>query len=297
MMHHHSKMLPDGQRLHLQHGPIDLIIGAEGERADVARAYRQADMAFGGLLERLVAELPALRTAYHPACVFTDPLAQKMAAAVAPFASVFVTPMAAVAGCIADEVCTKMVQNCDLKKAYVNNGGDIALYLNQGQSYCLGIVSDSDNPAIDMTARIENADPIRGIASSGWKGRSHSFGVADVVTVLASDSASADVAATLIANSVDPGHCPEVVRQPAQFLDPDTDLGQRLVTMNVEELSEIQISKALKQGEKTAKQYVDQGLIHACAISLQGHTCIVGHIPGAGQIGQRSVNHLEGARV
>ena len=37
-----ASLLPDGRRLHLQHGPIDLVIEAWGPREEVALAYRQA---------------------------------------------------------------------------------------------------------------------------------------------------------------------------------------------------------------------------------------------------------------
>jgi hypothetical protein len=35
-----ARLLPDGRRLHLQHGPIDLIIGAEGAREVAFAAAR-----------------------------------------------------------------------------------------------------------------------------------------------------------------------------------------------------------------------------------------------------------------
>ena len=67
---------------------------------------------------------------------------------------------------------------------------------------------------------------MRGIATSGWRGRSFSLGIADAVTVLADRAAAADAAATIIANAVDlPGH-PAIVRVPACELAPDSDLGR-----------------------------------------------------------------------
>ena len=65
-----------GGRVHLHHGPIDLILWAEGDAAE--QAQRQAVARFKGLLEGLVSELPQLRSPdAHP---FTDPVAQAMAA-------------------------------------------------------------------------------------------------------------------------------------------------------------------------------------------------------------------------
>ena len=53
-----------------------------------------------------------------------------MHAAVAPFAEEsFITPMAAVAGAVADEILQAMRRAAPLARAYVNNGGDIALHL------------------------------------------------------------------------------------------------------------------------------------------------------------------------
>src|SRR4051812_35317460 len=56
-----ARMLPDRRRLHLQHGPIDLVIEAFGDPAEVRRAYGQAWARFGAVLPELVAELPLLR--------------------------------------------------------------------------------------------------------------------------------------------------------------------------------------------------------------------------------------------
>ena len=76
-------------------------------------------------------------------------------------------------------------------------------------------------------------DPVRGIATSGWRGRSFSLGIADAVTVLAATAAKADAAATIIANAVDlPNHA-AITRVPAREIAPDNDLGERLVTRAV----------------------------------------------------------------
>ena len=56
-----ARMLPDGDRLHLQHGPIDLVVQAWGAPAEVAAALGQARACFAGVLPGLCAELPRLR--------------------------------------------------------------------------------------------------------------------------------------------------------------------------------------------------------------------------------------------
>jgi ApbE superfamily uncharacterized protein (UPF0280 family) len=57
-----AHLLPDGRRLHLQHGPIDLIVEAWGDARAVAAAYQRAVARFPTILPELVAELTILRT-------------------------------------------------------------------------------------------------------------------------------------------------------------------------------------------------------------------------------------------
>jgi len=125
-------------------------------------------------------------------------------------------------------------------------------------------------------AVIRHADPVRGIATSGWQGRSHSLGIADAVTVLAPGAAKADAAATMIANATDlPGH-PAIIRQPANDLAPDSDLGRRPVTTHVGRLSGQDRAKALDTGVAYARSLIAQGLITAAVLTLQGGQRILG---------------------
>ena len=104
------------------------------------------------------------------------------------------------------------------------------------------------------TMTIDADDLVRGIATSGRHGRSFSRGIADAVTVLAKTAAQADAAATIIANAVDlPGH-PAILRMPANELQPDSDLGCRLVTRDVGALTEQEIEEALEAGRRRAQQ-------------------------------------------
>jgi len=117
---------------------------------------------------------------------------------------------------------------------------------------------------------------VRGIATSGWRGRSFSLGIADAVTVLADRAAMADAAATIIANAVDlPGH-PEIRRIPACKLAPDTDLRDMPVTQGVGKLAATEISTALDSGEVLASRLAAEGLIRAAALHLRGETRTVG---------------------
>jgi ApbE superfamily uncharacterized protein (UPF0280 family) len=207
-------MLPDGRRLHMQDGPIDVIVESFGAASEVEVAYRAAAARFVGVLDELCGELEFLR---RPACEDghfpSGPTARRMVAAVKPYASqTFITSMAAVAGAVAEEILETMVAAAKLSRAYVNDGGDISLHLEPGEKFVVGMVERPDRASLFGTTTLESRDPIRGIATSGWRGRSFSLGIADAVTVLADTAARADAAATVVANAVDlPGH-PRVER-------------------------------------------------------------------------------------
>jgi ApbE superfamily uncharacterized protein (UPF0280 family) len=282
------RWLPDGHRLHLHDGPIDLIVEAFGAAAEVEAAYRAACERFITVLDELCAELPFLRTAlpgvaqnangedgFHP----RGAVARRMTAATLPYAAQhFITPMAAVAGAVADEILANMVAAAEIARAYVNDGGDIALHLTAGEKFVVGMVERPDRASLFGTTTLDCSQPVRGIATSGWRGRSFSLGMADAVTVLADRAATADAAATIIANAVDlPGH-PRIVRVPARQLAPDSDLGEIPVTQAVGKLTVAEINEALTRGVTTAESLLQQKLIHAAALCLQGETRVVGGV-------------------
>lgn len=274
-----GRLLDDG-RMHFQHGPIDLLIGAWGEPAAIERAANAAWRRFDGLLGELVAELAALR-APLPADLspmFDSSIAQRMVRACMPFTSTFITPMAAVAGAVADEVLAAMLASASLQRAYVNNGGDIAIHLQPAEQLQLGVVTDPTRPGIAAQVQLHAALPIRGIATSGWRGRSFSLGIADAVTVFAHDAACADAAATMIANAVDIDH-PAVERRAANTLKDDTDLGARAVTVAVGPLDASSIELALERGWHLAARLLHRGLIVGAGLFLQQHVRTVGTAP------------------
>jgi ApbE superfamily uncharacterized protein (UPF0280 family) len=257
-----ARRLSDG-RLHLQHGPIDLVIlGSEAE-------YERAALRFGTVLEELVSELPLLRTPIRdPYPLARGPVARRMIAAVWPHRRVFITPMAAVAGAVADEILAAMQPSA---KAYVNNGGDIAIHLPPGQTFAAGIVNNPQRPLVDATLRLEQSC---GVATSGWRGRSQSLGIADAVTVVADCGATADAAATFIANAVNADH-PAIRRLPARALKEDSDLGELLVTVEVGPLPMHAVSAALAAGAAVAQAMQAGGLIRAAYLALQKQTAAV----------------------
>jgi len=169
------RMLPDERRLHLHDGPIDLIVEAFGSRGEIRAAYEAAARRFLTVLDELCAELPLLRTpARHPnkarPC---SVVARRMTDAVRPFATQhFITPMAAVAGAVAEEIHETMTAAANLSRAYVNNGGDIALHLAAGEYFQIGMIERPDRLSLFGSINLHASQAIRGIATSGWRGRS-----------------------------------------------------------------------------------------------------------------------------
>lgn len=272
-----AALLPDG-RLHLQEGPIDLVIDAIGPDAVRRRAFAAAIDAFAGVLQGLVAVLPHLRRPVAADWPADAPrTAMRMRAAVAPFASLFVTPMAAVAGAVADTVLAAMRGLPGLEAAYVNNRGDIAVHVTERRSLRLGVVADLARAGLVATLAVRAGQGIGGIATSGWDGRSFSLGIADAVTVLAADAATADAAATLLANAVDVDD-PAIRRTPAVALDPDSDLGDRAVTVAVGPLPETKVRAALAAGVALAEDWIALGRIRGALFALQGRAAAVGRV-------------------
>lgn len=252
--------LPGG-RLHLHHGPIDIILSAEGSGAAGAEALAVAR--FRTILAELAGELPDLRSPEDRP--LRGATAQAMAAAVAPFRPAFITPMAAVAGAVADAVLQAALAGGGVARAYANNGGDIALHLAPGQAFTTAIAV---RPGWPDRITLRHGDGIGGIATSGWRGRSQSLGIADAVTVLAPTAAMADAAATMIANAVDlPGH-PAVTRRPARAVKADSDLGDLAVTIGVAPLTGAEAARALDRGAAFARDCLRRGLIAGAALFL-----------------------------
>jgi len=265
------RMLPDGRRLHLHDGPIDLIIEADGPPQAISTAYEAAARRFVPILDELCCELPLLRS---PALKNSERprglIARRMFAAVEPYCEdCFITPMASVAGSVAEEILQSMVGAAPLDRAYVNNGGDIALHLANNRIYKIGMVERPDCPSLFGSLTITAADQVRGIATSGWRGRSFSLGIADAVTVLADSAPAADAAATVIASAVNLPDHPGIKRVPAREISPDSDLGDLLVTRGVEQLAQFDIDAALENGFRVATRLRGRGLIHSAALCLQ----------------------------
>jgi ApbE superfamily uncharacterized protein (UPF0280 family) len=299
-MHAVRQALP-GRRWHFQHGPIDIVIGADGEQAAVRAAHEAAWQRFQPLLAELVDELPLLRRAVSPElpCPLQGAVARRMWQACARLAALegcFITPMAAVAGAVAEELIGSYRRE-GVERAYVNNGGDAALHLAPGQTLRVGLFADlarfdeqgarsalAGALALDGQIDIPARMPIRGLATSGWRGRSFSLGIADAVTVFAPDAAAADAAATIVANAVNVEHA-AIERCPANRLKDDSDLGAIPVTVAVPVLPSGLVQSALRAGAQRAQALQRCGLLHCAVLCCQGQVHVVGDLAPPAALG------------
>ena len=265
-------------RQHLRHGPIYLIMEYFGAADEISQAAQQAACYFKNVLNDLVRELEILRRPINDAYpLLQGPVAQTMARAVWPLREDYVTPMAAVAGSVADIVLAAAVEGRTLVKAYANNGGDIALYLTPNNYLDAGVIADFSTGGLTGQVRVDHSMPVRGVATSGWRGRSHSRGIADAVTVLSGTAAQADAAASIIANWVNVEHA-VIERVPAKELDPDSDLGTIPVTVAVGPLPFGARRSAILSGVNRARGLLDEGSIAGAFITLGDQAATVGAV-------------------
>jgi len=269
--------LPDG-RLCLEDGPISLVIGIEGPPNAVRAGQHAAGLRMHGLLAALCEELPDLRRPLGDTMPsFRHPVARRMAEACWPHRLDHITPMAAVAGAVAEYVLAGIAEQPGVQAAHVNNGGDIAVHLTGRATLRVGLCGNLADGRPDGLATLRAEDGVGGIVTSGWAGRSFSRGIADAVTVLAARAADADAAATIIANAVDAQH-PAIFRRPANTLDPDSDLGTLEVVVEVRALPRMLVQLALERGARVAERLAARGTIIAALLRLQGESVSVGYM-------------------
>jgi ApbE superfamily uncharacterized protein (UPF0280 family) len=262
----------DKNRWHFNHGPIDIVAEAHGDPYAVAGAHDAAWARFVHVLDELVRELPLLRLPASDNMRPRGVVAKRMWNACAAFSPMFVTPMAAVAGSVAQELIA-FYDRPGVERAWVNNGGDIALHLAPGQSARVGVYADLarfdwrshvDGEGGILTTdgqfEIKAEQPVRGVATSGWRGRSFSLGIADSVTVLA--------------NAVDVDDA-AIRRRPANECKDDSDLGDIPVTVDVPPLAPSQVKSALDTGAVCAKVLQKGGLVWAALLVCQGQWRLV----------------------
>jgi uncharacterized protein len=254
-------------RILLQCGPLNMTIEAYRKGEPCMRAVDAAvTTALNGLME--VAK-------YRETCSSwikdiqdgsKDPLpVSTMILATRSVQYEMVTPMAAVAGTIAELSADSAYQE-GATLVICNNGGDIALRMDPGESLTVGINKDlKSRTALSAKIKVDAASGIRGICTSGIGGRSLTCGIAQSVTVLGAHASVTDVAATLIANHVSAEH-PNISRKPAEELQPDTDIAGVLVTESVGELPKEIWKSAIESGVLEAERLLELGVISGAVL-------------------------------
>ena len=268
--------LPDSGGVLVEHGPLRLVIKSY-TRGDLNNQLSIESSQHAFLcLEELASEYRSLQVRHGQ--IASSPkgeLALKMVESVITIGDADLTPMAAVAGTIADSVADWLMSH-GADKAIVNNGGDIAIRISpkaEPESIRVGLRPDVGSAFISHRILTKAEQRCWGINTSGLGGRSLTRGIASAVTVFAATSSRADAAATAVANACfvnDSG----IVQVPANSLDPNSDLGDLLVTAHVGALGDNAAGLALENGLKRASELVDKGHIDGAMLVVKGRFCL-----------------------
>jgi len=260
-------------QIRFSYGPMEIGVQVAGEAETVQESCEVFPRIAQTLLEHVQTFQPLLRMKAKELTVKPrwPRVVRRMVQAVQAVSGSTLTPMAAVAGAISDELLLNLRETAGngLVRIFVNNGGDMTLF-SPHEPVRTGIrgASVSGHPMREMIV-FPMGVPY-GIATSGWRGRSFSQGIADAVVVVAPSSAVADAAATHVGNHVMDDTIREVKRCRASELDPMTDIPDLQVTVSCGRLTEGKKRKALKNGRDIAQLLMDQGVIWGVGIYLQG---------------------------
>jgi ApbE superfamily uncharacterized protein (UPF0280 family) len=196
------------------------------------------------------------------------PVVQKMVLASRKFGDRTVTPLIAVAGAGADEVADFIFNTGQASKVVMNNGGDIAIRLEDDEVVRVGIKTNLTDQVVTHVMTVTRSNKIGGVATSGFGGRSFTRGVANAAVAIAEDATSADLAATLIGNATDV-EGPTIVKVLGKDLYPATDIPDLWVTKSVGHLEKSQIEEALDQGIQKAETFKERGLILGAFLAVK----------------------------
>jgi ApbE superfamily uncharacterized protein (UPF0280 family) len=268
MSYEHYIAAIDEESVLVECGPMRLVIRAwNGEQPQIMLARQAAEESIS-YLERIARwrsqlSRPVPKIEELP----EDKLALCMIAGTAAIGDDDLTPLAAVAGTIADAVADWLFER-GATRVIVENGGDIAIRLKAGETTTVGVRPQVNSRHISHVIRLDGSQPSWGVTTSGFGGRSLTRGIASAVTVLAANASVADAAATAIGNAcfVEDG---TVVQQPAESLDSSTDLAGLLVTTEVGELVPGTVLKAIESARQKAELLAQQKIIYGAFIALQ----------------------------
>lgn len=256
-------------KVFMDYGPVSMVIAAWQNGKPLTNECFQAANIATGCLAEISAQLSKLKQPWR--CCSShelSPTCRTMWEAVSLTGSTELTPMAAVAGTIADKTADWLFSQ-GATKVFVNNGGDIAMRLGPGEHVKVGIVPDLKTNQYSCRVNVTSNDRVGGIATSGLGGRSFTRGIADAVTVLAESCAVADAFATQLANS-SWIESQAITQVKAATIDPDSDIADLDVTVQVGILTSTEIQRSLAKIEAYAKNAIAERKIQAFAAHLQG---------------------------
>lgn len=260
--------LPSGEVL-LDYGPMRMVIHAHDRqtlRTDLAVEGARLAMR---LLEDQAKFLPVIKRKAHTLKVQPGypEVVRRMIDSTQKMGESDLTPLAAVAG-VASDVVADFVFSRGGTKIIVDNGGDIALRLREGEVATVGVKTDIHAKSPAYVIPIDRDMGVGGVATSGLGGRSFTKGIASAATVLSENASLADAAATVVANYTnveDPG----ILRSRAEEIYPDTDIAGEWVTVRVGALPGKKIEEAIQNGLNKAYALHERGLIKGALIAVQ----------------------------
>ncbi len=259
------QVLPDG-RVFVDYGPASMVITARRQGEPFPEAAEAAFPLIESALAEIAQALPVLRRAGGDYSRL-EGLPRVMAEAVLAAGEPTLTPMAAVAGTVADAVADWIfAQGADV--VAVNNGGDVALRLGPGQSLRMGILPELEG-GISQVVTLQAEDGVGGVCTSGLGGRSLTRGIARAVTVFSRRCALADACATHLANCSYVAS-PRVHICLAGELEPESDIAGLTVVTGVDSLEEHEVRQGLEQVRREALRQLERGNLLFAAADIQG---------------------------
>ncbi len=258
----------DAETVLAECGPMRLAIRAwQNGRPQIALCRQAAEASFA-YLETVAKHKTVLSDFAASIKVLPEnDLAQRMIESVRAIGDTDLTPMAAVAGTLADAVADWLFIRGS-SKVVVDNGGDIAIRLAAGETAFVGIRPQINRLDISHIAQLDDCRSSWGVTTSGLGGRSFTRGIASAVTVIAANASIADAAATSIANACFVKDS-SIVQIPAEQMDPSTDLKRVNVTVDVGALSSVKKIQAVKMALSKADTLCRQEQIIGALIALE----------------------------
>ena len=261
---------PASFTMFIEVGPVSVVVNGEKDGMPFEFDRFRVEEKIRSILEEIKEYLPVLKQKAHKIknTNHMSYVPRKMVDAVKVIDEVSLTPMAAVAGSIADAL-KEFLKNEWLDLISVNNGGDISIFNKNGRELKIDIGDIHTGESSPHLLSIEQITDY-GLATSGFGGRSFTLGLADSVTVIATTGALADAAATFICNCTNT-ETDQVIRRKASEIDPLTDIPDYEVTIKINDLSNFDIMKSLENGLYNASKLKQLNFIYDAVIKLRGH--------------------------